>query len=72
MTTGWRSARKYGEAALPKMKTNPGADGAGLEGDVKKFFGHLLGHSGSAELEGWQQFVVLRQRFARRRQSTTT
>ena len=51
-------ARKYGEAALPKMITNPGAGGAGLEGDVKKFFGHILGHSGSAELEGWQQFVV--------------
>jgi hypothetical protein len=27
-------ARKYGEAAMPKMITNPGADGAGLEGDV--------------------------------------
>jgi hypothetical protein len=51
-------ARKYSEAGLPKMKVNPGADAAGLEGDVKKFFEHIWGHSAATELEGWQQFVV--------------
>jgi hypothetical protein len=51
-------ARQYGEKGLPKMKINPGADAAGLEGDLKKFFGHILGYSGAAPLEGWQQFVV--------------
>jgi len=51
-------AQKYGESGLPKMKINPGADAAGLEGDVKKFFGHILGPGAATELEGWQQFVV--------------
>jgi hypothetical protein len=51
-------AQKYGEKALPKMKINPGAEAAGLEGDVKKFFGHLLGYPASTPLAGWQQFVV--------------
>ena len=52
-------AQKYGEAALPRMKTNPGAAGAGLEGEAKKLVERLLGHSAEAEFEGWQQFVVL-------------
>jgi hypothetical protein len=51
-------AKEYSQAALPKMKVNPGAGAAGLQGDVKKFFGHLLGHSPEVEMEGWQQFVV--------------
>jgi hypothetical protein len=51
-------AQKYGEAAREKMKTNPGAKAAPLQGDVKKFFGHLFGASGVTEWEGWQQFVV--------------
>ncbi len=50
-------AQQYSAAALPKMKVNPGADGAGLEGDVKKFFAHVFGHT-DPELEGWQQFVI--------------
>jgi hypothetical protein len=50
-------ARKYSELALPRMKVNPGAAAAGVGGDVKKFFGHLLGHP-EMEMEGWQQFVV--------------
>ena len=40
------------------MKINPGAAAAGLGGDVKKFFGHILGHAPEVEMEGWQQFVV--------------
>ena len=40
------------------MKINPGAEAAGLGGDIRKFFAHILGHSGAAELEGWQQFVI--------------
>jgi hypothetical protein len=51
-------AVQYGQAALPKMLVNPGAEGAGLQGDVKKFFGHILGHGVDTQLEGWQQFVV--------------
>jgi hypothetical protein len=51
-------AQKYGEAGLPKMKIDPDAAPASLEGDVKKFVGHLLGHTAATELEGWQQFVV--------------
>lgn len=51
-------AQKYGEAALGKMKIHPGAAAAGLGGDVKKFFGHVLGQAAAAEFEGWQQFVV--------------
>ncbi|MCU1236537.1 MAG: hypothetical protein JWP63_4504 [Candidatus Solibacter sp.] len=54
---GWLArARTYSEAALPKMKVNPGADGVG--GEVKKIFGTILGHSSDAPMEGWQQFVV--------------
>ena len=49
-------ARKYGEAALPAMKINPGA--AGLKADVLKFVDGLTGHSAGERMEGWQQFVV--------------
>ena len=52
-------AKKYGEAALPKMKLNPAAAASGLEGEAKKLVEHLLGHRAEAEYEGWQQFVVL-------------
>src|ERR1017187_4123869 len=51
-------AQQYGEAGLPKMKINPGAEPAGLEGKVEQFFGHLLGHPPSTPIAGWQQFVV--------------
>ena len=51
-------AQKYSEVGLRQMKINPGAEAAGLEGDVKKFFGHIFGHSAATGLEGWQQFVV--------------
>ena len=49
-------ARQYGEAALPAMKINPGADAAGLEGAVRKYFAHIFGFG--TPMEGWQQFVV--------------
>jgi hypothetical protein len=51
-------ARQYSEIALPKMRINPGAAAAGLGGDVKDFFGHMLGLHTGVEMEGWQQFVV--------------
>lgn len=51
-------AQKYGQKGLAKMKVNPGAEAAGLGGDVKNFFGHILGHGPDVEMEGWQQFVV--------------
>jgi hypothetical protein len=51
-------AQQYSQAALPKMKVNPGAAAAGVQGDVRKFFGHMLGQTPEVELEGWQQFVV--------------
>jgi hypothetical protein len=51
-------AQQYGEAGLPKMKTNPAAAAAGLEGEVKLAVERLLGHSAVAAFEGWQQFVV--------------
>jgi hypothetical protein len=55
----WLSrAQQYSEAGLPKMKTNPGAAAAGLEGEAKKLVERMLGHSAAAEFEGWQQFVV--------------
>jgi hypothetical protein len=51
-------AQRYGEAGLPKMKINPGAPAAGLEGEAKELVERILGHSAAVELEGWQQFVV--------------
>jgi hypothetical protein len=50
-------ARQYSQAGIAKMKINPGAAAGGLTGDVKQFFGHLIGHT-DAQMEGWQQFVV--------------
>ena len=52
-------AKKYGEAALPKMMVNPAAAAGGLEGDMKKLVEHALGHNAETVYEGWQQFVVL-------------
>ena len=51
-------ARQYSAAGLPKMKTNPAAPAAGLEGEAKQAIERLFGHSAEAEFEGWQQFVV--------------
>ncbi len=50
-------ARTSGEEAKAKMLVNPGKDAAGLEGDIKTFFGHLF-HEAGQQMEGWQQFVV--------------
>jgi hypothetical protein len=51
-------ARQYGANALAKMLINPGSGSAGIEGEVKKFFGHVFGESPEELMEGWQQFVV--------------
>jgi hypothetical protein len=51
-------ARNYSQRGLSKMKINPGASASGVPGDVKQFFGHLIGQSAGVEMEGWQQFVV--------------
>jgi hypothetical protein len=51
-------ARLYGADALAKMLINPGSGSAGIEGEVKKFFGHVFGESPEERMEGWQQFVV--------------
>ena len=29
-----------------------------MEGEVKKFFGHVFGENPEEKMEGWQQFVV--------------
>jgi len=50
-------AVEYGKQALPKMLVNPGAGAAGLEGEAKKFFEHLIGMQEDT-MQGWQQFVV--------------
>lgn len=50
-------AKVKGEPALAKMLVNPGKDAAGLQGDVKSFFGHLFNVGGDV-MDGWQQFVV--------------
>lgn len=50
-------AKAYGEPAKAKMLVDPGKDAAGVSGDFKKFFGHLI-HSAEHPLEGWQQFIV--------------
>jgi pimeloyl-ACP methyl ester carboxylesterase len=47
-------AQKYGTDALAKMLINPGTGSAGVEGEIKKFFGE----SPEELTEGWQQFVV--------------
>jgi hypothetical protein len=53
-----RRAQQYGADALAKMLINPGSGSAGVEGEVKKFFGHVFGESPEEVMEGWQQFVV--------------
>jgi hypothetical protein len=50
-------AKTWSQPALAKMLVNPGKDAAGLEEEVKAFFGHLF-LSADAEMDGWQQFVV--------------
>jgi len=51
-------ARQYGAKALPKMLVNPGAGAAGITGEARAFFEHLIGHEAGPDMEGWQQFVV--------------
>ncbi len=51
-------ARHYGAKALPKMLVNPGAGAAGITGEARAFFEHLIGHEAGPDMEGWQQFVV--------------
>ncbi|MGB6690107.1 MAG: hypothetical protein WBE76_19895 [Terracidiphilus sp.] len=50
-------AQVYGAAAKQKMLVNPGRGAAGVVGEAKAFFGHLL-HLGEEEMDGWQQFVI--------------
>jgi hypothetical protein len=51
-------AQQYGKDALSRMLVNPGSGAGALEGDIKKFFGHLIGERPDETMEGWQQFVV--------------
>lgn len=51
-------AKEYGNRGRGPMLINPGAGAAGVSAEFKQFFGHLIGHSGDAVMEGWQQFVV--------------
>lgn len=50
------AANQFGKKGIDKMMTNPGAEG--VVGEVKDFFGHLVGAHLDSTLEGWQQFVV--------------
>ena len=50
-------AKSYGEPGKAKMLVDPGKGAAGIAGDFKTFFGHLVG-SAEQPMEGWQQFVV--------------
>jgi hypothetical protein len=50
-------AKAYGAPAKSKMLVNPGSGAAGIAGDFKTFFGHLI-HASEQPMEGWQQFVV--------------
>ncbi|MBV9301623.1 MAG: hypothetical protein JOY62_01260 [Acidobacteriaceae bacterium] len=55
----WLSrAKEYGGTALQQMLVNPGSGSAGLNGEAKRFFSHLIGESPHEMMEGWQQFVV--------------
>ena len=55
----WRAdAKQYGDKGVKKMLVNPGAEAAGLIGESKAWFDHLLGREVGPEMEGWQQFVV--------------
>ncbi len=56
-TTWLAAAKEYSQPSETKMLINPGAGAAGIEGDVKKFFGHLFDEA-EQPMEGWQQFVV--------------
>jgi pimeloyl-ACP methyl ester carboxylesterase len=51
-------ANAYGDQGRQPMLINPGAGAAGASAEFKKFFGHIIGQSGDAVMEGWQQFVV--------------
>lgn len=51
-------AQEYGNVGLQKMLVNPGSGSAGVEGEFKKFFAHVLGPNPEELMEGWQQFVV--------------
>ena len=50
-------AKEKAAPALARMLVNPGKGAAGLEGEVKSFFGHLF-NEGEEVMDGWQQFVV--------------
>jgi hypothetical protein len=52
-----KRAEDSGAEAKKRMLVNPGKDAAGIQGDVKDFFGHLF-HGAEQPMEGWQQFVV--------------
>lgn len=52
-----QDAQEHARPALQKMLVNPGRGAAGLEGEVKSFFGHLF-HEAETPMDGWQQFVV--------------
>ncbi len=52
-----QKAEVYGRPGKAKMLLDPGKEAAGIGGDFKTFFGHLVG-SGEHPMEGWQQFIV--------------
>jgi hypothetical protein len=52
-----QKAKIYGQPGKARMLVDPGKGAAGIEGDFKTFFGHLVG-SAEKPMEGWQQFVV--------------
>ncbi len=55
---GWLDlAQANSKNAKTKMLVNPGKDAAGLQGEIKQFFGHLF-QEADQPMEGWQQFVV--------------
>jgi pimeloyl-ACP methyl ester carboxylesterase len=52
-----KRAEASGSEAKKRMLVNPGKDAAGIQGDMKDFFGHLF-QGAEKPMEGWQQFVV--------------
>lgn len=52
-----QDAQRHSEPARASMLVNPGKDAAGIQGEFKSFFGHLI-HASEQPMEGWQQFVV--------------
>lgn len=50
-------AKAFGDPSMSKMLVNPGKGAAGVTGEFKSFFGHLVGHSNDG-MDGWQQFVI--------------